>query len=127
MAGRIVLGNLTVDRDRFEVWIEEKRAELTYVEFVLLFCLARSAGKVVQRERLVEAVWGDGETGGDRKLRVHISRLRKKIAASHPWRINTVTKRGYSLSEAVHIRADRLPSSTLASKTQPRTQLATGG
>lgn len=100
MADGITLGNLTVDGERYEVWVGGRRADLTYVEFEILSCLARNAGKVVPHERLVEAVWGGGETGGARKLRVHISRLRKKMAASHPWQISTVTKRGYSLSEA---------------------------
>lgn len=100
MAGSIVLGNLTVDRDRYEVRIGGKRVALTFVEFEILFYLARNAGRVVSRERLLRAVWGEDPQDGDRKLTVHISRLRKKLRGSEPWRIQTVTKRGYALMSA---------------------------
>jgi len=92
----ITLGNLTVDRDRFEATIEGRRIDLTYVEFELLHALARNAGKATSRERLMAAIW-DGPADQTHKLTVHISRLRKKLAGSWPWRIETITKRGYIL------------------------------
>lgn len=92
----IVLGNLTIDRDRFEATVEGRRVELTFVEFELLHALARSAGKALTRERLAASVW---QTPFDEthRLTVHISRLRKKLQGSAPWRIETITKRGYIL------------------------------
>jgi DNA-binding response OmpR family regulator len=98
MSSRIVLGNVTIDRDRFEVWVGDERIELTFVEFELLYALARNAGKVVPRSRLLLAVWNERSTGEDRKLTVHMSRLRKKLRGSDRWRIETVTKRGYLLA-----------------------------
>lgn len=96
---RIALGNVTIDRNRFEVWVGERRADLTYVEFELLYQLARNAGKVLTRTRLMSAVWNEPARGEDRKLTVHMSRLRTKMRGSSPWRIETVTKRGYALVE----------------------------
>jgi two-component system response regulator RstA len=94
---RITLGNLTIDRDRFEVWIDTRRADLTFVEFELLYLLARNAGKVLGRPKLLEAIWRERPSPGeDRKLTVHMSRLRKKMRASRPWHIETITKRGYA-------------------------------
>lgn len=104
MASRIVLGNLAIDRDRYEVRTGERRVELTYVEFELLFFLARNAGRVVPRERIVAAIWGEAVQGHARKLTVHISRLRKKLRDSHPWRIQTLIKRGYGLSNTARGR-----------------------
>jgi two-component system alkaline phosphatase synthesis response regulator PhoP len=98
MSSRIVLGNVTIDRDRFEVWVGDERIELTFVEFELLHVLARNAGKVVPRSRLLLSVWNERSTGEDRKLTVHMSRLRKKLRGSDRWRIETVTKRGYVLA-----------------------------
>jgi two-component system response regulator ArlR len=46
---RITLGNVTVDRDRFEVWVDVRRVDLTFSEFELLYTLARNAGKVLAR------------------------------------------------------------------------------
>ncbi len=97
MSSRIVLGNVTIDRDRFEVWVGDQRIEFTFVEFELLCTLARNAGKVIPRSRLLIAVWNERSTGEDRKLTVHMSRLRKKLRGSNHWRIETVTKRGYAL------------------------------
>ncbi len=93
---RITLGNVTIDRDRFEVWVDVRRINLTFVEFELLYNLARNAGKVLARSRLMQAVWNEPSRGHDRKLTVHMSRLRKKMRGSEPWRIETVTKRGYA-------------------------------
>ena len=93
---RITLGNVTIDRDRFEVWIDVRRVDLTLSEFELLYTLARSAGKVLSRSKLMELVWNEPSRGQDRKLTVHMSRLRKKMHGSRPWHIETVTKRGYA-------------------------------
>jgi two-component system, OmpR family, response regulator len=97
MQSRMALGNLTIDRARYEVLVGDRRIELTYVEFELLYVLARNAGKVLSRARLLQAVWNEPAQEDDRKLTVHMSRLRKKLAASEPWQIETYTKRGYAL------------------------------
>ena len=97
---RITLGNVTIDRDRFEVWVERRRINLTFVEFELLYHLAKSAGKVLSRPKLMQTVWNEPSRGHDRKLTVHMSRLRAKMRGSQPWRIETVTKRGYAFVDA---------------------------
>ena len=110
-SSRITLGNVTIDRDRFEVWVGDERIELTFVEFELLHVLARNAGKVVPRSRLLLAVWNERSTGEDRKLTVHMSRLRKKLRGSDCWRIETVTKRGYALTPVAEPAESRAPGS----------------
>ena len=97
MISSIALGNMTIDRARYDVWVGDQRIELTYVEFELLTVLARNAGKVMSRARLIQAVWHESGGDDDRKLTVHMSRLRKKLSASDPWQIETYTKRGYAL------------------------------
>ena len=67
------------------------------MEFELLYALARNAGKVLARSKLMQAVWNEPSRGQDRKLTVHMSRLRKKMRGSRPWHIETITKRGYAL------------------------------
>lgn len=63
----------------------------------MLFELARKAGKVLTRPRLMQAIWNEPGADDDRKLTVHMSRLRKKLRDSYPWRIETYMKRGYAL------------------------------
>jgi DNA-binding response OmpR family regulator len=80
----ISLGNVTIDRDRFEVWVDVRRVDLTFVEFELLYHLAKNEGKVLARAKLMQAVWNEPSRGQDRKLTVHMSRLRKKMSGSSP-------------------------------------------
>ena len=100
MTSVITLGNVTIDRERFEVRITDERIELTFVEFELFYLLARNTERVMPRARLIQAVWNEQASGEDQKLTVHMSRLRKKLRGSEPWRIETVTKRGYVLTES---------------------------
>lgn len=97
----IVLNNLSISRENFDVWVDDGRVAVTYLEFELLFLLASQAGRVVSIEDICARLWGDGASNVS-KLTVHVSRLRKKIAGSS-WVIRTVKKRGYSLTEGVSI------------------------
>jgi two-component system response regulator RstA len=110
------LGNLTIDRSQAGVWVAGEPVTLTYVEFELLYQLARSAGRIVSRRRLMRAIWQDGSSPGDRKLTVHVCRLRGKLTRSHPWRINTYSRRGYALMDT----AASIPSNTLDGEGVPK-------
>jgi DNA-binding response OmpR family regulator len=94
------LGNLEFDRDRFAVRIEWRTVELTFTEFALLDELVRNAGRVVLREHLLGVVWGDESGKASGRLRVQMSRLRKKLQGSWPWTIRTFKKRGYALIDS---------------------------
>ena len=55
--------------------------ELTGTEEALLYILARHAGKIVPRRRLIRAVWGMATARKEHDLRVHIAHLRRKFEA----------------------------------------------
>jgi DNA-binding response OmpR family regulator len=95
---QMTLGNMTIDRDRYEVSVAGRWVELTFVEFELLYELARNIGKVMSRARLMQAIWKEHVEDKDQKLTVHVSRLRNKLKDSDPWQIETVPKRGYALT-----------------------------
>ncbi len=95
MEHRFTLGNLVVDLEGYNVWVNEHRLSLTYSEFELLTILVRRAGAVVPREELARAMWGDEPA--EHRLNVQVCRLRKKLENSHPWRVKTVRRRGYAL------------------------------
>ncbi len=99
MAEILRAGNIIIDRDRYMVWVDDEPVALTYIEFELLATLTRHRGRVLSRQEILETVWGRDHAADSRKLAVHISRLRKKIAASRPWTIRTVKKRGYALTD----------------------------
>lgn len=55
-------------------------ADLTALEFDLLWTLAREPGRVFRRAELLDRVWGEEFTGVDRVVDVHVSNLRHKLA-----------------------------------------------
>lgn len=71
------------------------RLDLTDVEFGLLEVLMRSAGKVVNRDELSEAVLGRKFDPFDRSLDMHVSRLRRKLRQED--QVKTVRGVGYQL------------------------------
>jgi two-component system, OmpR family, copper resistance phosphate regulon response regulator CusR len=74
--------------------------KLTKTEFAILECLARSAGRVVTRERLLDTVWGDREVGSN-NLDVFIRFLRSKVDLPGSVKlIQTERGIGYSLRDA---------------------------
>lgn len=77
----IVYKNLTVMPDAREARICGNLLSLTAHEYDILYLLLRNPGKVYSRESLYEQVWQGGYYGEDNTVNVHVSNLRKKIAA----------------------------------------------
>ncbi len=55
------------------------RADVTTVEFDLLYALASAPGRVFRRSELLDRVWGEDFAGVDRVVDVHVSHLRRKL------------------------------------------------
>ena len=74
---------------------------VTYVEFEILGALARSPGRVLTRETLLEHVWGDSEYRDPRTVDVHIRHLREKLERDpkEPEFLFTVRGVGYRFNE----------------------------
>lgn len=64
--------------------VRGQEIDLTPYEYEILFLLVQSPGTVFSRERLYEQVWKNGYYGEDNTVNVHVSNLRKKIAAADP-------------------------------------------
>ena len=90
------LGTLEVDEPRHSVTVEGIRIDLTAKEFGLLCALIRANGRVLNREQLLEDVWGyaDAAEIESRTVDVHIRRLREKLGTEAK-RIVTVKGVGY--------------------------------
>jgi phosphate regulon transcriptional regulator PhoB len=89
-------GELEVDESRHSVAVQGTPVELTAKEFGLLCALMRANGRVLNREQLLEGVWGyaDAAEIESRTVDVHIRRLREKLG-SEAKRIMTVKGVGY--------------------------------
>jgi DNA-binding response OmpR family regulator len=90
-------GNLILDITRREVLLDGEPLTLKPKEFELLLFMARHRGQVLNREQILEDVWGWTYAGGSRTVDVHIRWLRKKIERdpTQPDRIITVRSAGY--------------------------------
>jgi DNA-binding response OmpR family regulator len=97
-SGMIELDPLRVDLRSRSVTIDGAPVALRTLEFELLAELARHAGHVVTRDRLLDRVWGLTFAGGTRTVDVHVAQLRKKLG--RPELIQTVRGVGYRVLES---------------------------
>jgi DNA-binding response OmpR family regulator len=99
--GAIETGELTIDFDRRMVTLADEEVKVTYVEFEILGALARSPGRVLTREILLEHVWGDSDYRDPRTVDVHIRHLREKLEQDpkEPDYLFTVRGVGYRFRE----------------------------
>ena len=99
--GPIECEDLTIDFDRRMVTLAGDEIKVTYVEFEILGALARSPGRVLTRETLLEHVWGDSDYRDPRTVDVHIRHLREKLERDpkEPEYLFTVRGVGYRFRE----------------------------
>jgi DNA-binding response OmpR family regulator len=90
-------GRLSIDIERRQVLVDEKRMKLSPIEFRLLVFLARHAGKVLTFDHILVNVWGNAYRGSMDYVHVYISHLRNKIEENpkDPRYILTVHGIGY--------------------------------
>lgn len=89
--------HIQIDIQRHEVRKNNNLIELTALDFDLLRTLATHAGMVLDRNRLLELVWGYDYYGDTRVVDVHIGHIRQKIEddPANPQIIQTVRGVGY--------------------------------
>lgn len=92
----IRIGTLEVDEGKHRVAVEGLPVELTVKEFDLLCALMKANGRVLNRDQILESVWGYSNAVDieSRTVDVHIRRLREKLRNEHK-RIVTVKGVGY--------------------------------
>ena len=94
---RLRAGSLELDTGLREVTLEGTPVELTLKEFELLRMLMENCQRVVDREELLQQIWGYEFIGETRTLDMHIGTLRHKLGDDGPERkyIKTVRGVGY--------------------------------
>ncbi len=75
----IIIGDLTINRDEYNIILKGKKINLPRKEFELLSLLASKPGKVFKRDEILDKVWGNDVIVGGRTIDVHIRKLREKI------------------------------------------------
>lgn len=79
---KIRAGNIHVDVLRHAVHVADKAVHLTAVEFKLLTKLMESSGQVLERDYLLNCVWGYERSVDTRTVDTHVRRLRAKLGSS---------------------------------------------
>jgi DNA-binding response OmpR family regulator len=94
-------GNVKVDFKKYEVRKKDRLIYLTALEFNLLQFLIKRKGQVVERDVILDEVWGNDIFIQPRTVDKHISELRKKIEddPSNPKHIIGVRSIGYKFVE----------------------------
>ena len=97
--GQLHAGPLRIDGAARRAWLGDAELDLRTKEFDLLSLLAREAGRVVTRERLMSEVWDEHWFGSTKTLDVHVAALRRRLgeAPGDPSAITTLRGVGYRL------------------------------
>jgi phosphate regulon transcriptional regulator PhoB len=93
------IGDIQLDRARFEVLVKGKQLDFTATEFKLLALLMERRGRVQSRDTLLNDVWGYENLIDTRTVDTHIRRLREKLGKSADC-IETVRGFGYRIAES---------------------------
>lgn len=95
--GRFRVGSVEVDFRRGEVLRDGEVVALSALEFKLLAYFIQHRGRLLDRDELLDRVWGYDATPVTRTVDVHVASLRQKLEAepARPRFIETVRGRGY--------------------------------
>ena len=74
-------GDLTLNRNTFEISVNERKISLGKKEFQILEMLILSAGKSIVKERFIEKIWGFDTEAEYNTIEVYVSFLRRKLNA----------------------------------------------
>ena|ERR1700677_337535 len=86
------IGDIVVDRLRFDVRVKDESLEMTPTEFKLLLILMERRGRVQSREVLLNDVWGYDSVLDTRTVDTHVARLREKLRRG---KVSIETVRGF--------------------------------
>lgn len=92
--GALQHGDLYINPDKHEVRLQKQTFKLRKREFELLHLLARHAGQVLDRQTLMQRLWGEEVYVSLRTIDVHIRRIRQHIPQVP---IQTIPGRGYMM------------------------------
>lgn len=93
----LTIKDMTIDREKYVVTVNNRQIKLSATEFKLLLYLAERPNKIYSRDHLLDTVWGNDVYVEPRTVDVHIRRLRTKIEEdpNNPRYIKTMRGVGY--------------------------------
>jgi len=99
----LTVGDLTLDPlNNQAIFADGRTMNLTPIEFRLLHCLMRNAGRILSHDLLMSTVWGYDYEGYSNQIAVYVRRLRMKIEedSDHPKLLTTARGLGYKFERS---------------------------
>ncbi|MCM2677909.1 response regulator transcription factor [Alkalicoccobacillus plakortidis] len=92
------LGELTINKKKYQAIVGELEIKLTSKEFEILYLLASNTGQVFDSETIFQHVWKEKYYDSNNTVMVHISNLRDKLEKALGYKvIQTVWGVGYKV------------------------------
>lgn len=91
----VTVDSMTINLATYQVEVDGKPLDLTYLEYALLAFLATHPGRTYSRDALLRHVWGFDYYGGSRTVDVHVRRIRAKLGPELAQHLETVRGVGY--------------------------------
>jgi two-component system, OmpR family, response regulator len=101
-SGLVRLGGLTIDLNGHQLQVNGAVVELTRREWLVLESLAHNLGRIVTKDRLMQALAGWEQDLTPNAVETHVSRLRSKLGSAAA--IRAIRGLGYRLDEAGETR-----------------------
>lgn len=96
----LVCGDISLDKDKMQGYLNGEPVTLTALEYRLLHILLENKGRTLPRNLILERLWdADGNFVNDNTLTVTMRRLRKKLNDTR--HIVTIRGIGYRMEEIV--------------------------
>ena len=92
-------GDLRIDIDSHEVYVDDSKIILTALEFKLLRQLVDTRGRVQSRDQLLSEVWGYSSDVTTRTVDTHVKRLREKLGPMGKY-VQTIRGVGYKFARS---------------------------
>lgn len=92
----MTIGKLSINMSFHQIKIDGKDIELTPLEYKLLMYFIDNRNMALDREQILNGVWGYDYYGDERTVDTHVKRLRKKLLSEGP-RIITIRGLGYRM------------------------------
>ena len=99
----LVFEGMKIDISKRLIYRGNREVKVTFVEFEILYLLARNPGKVFSKEQIYDIVWKEPYSGDYNIVMSHIRNIREKIEdnPSKPVYIQTVWCVGYRFNQNI--------------------------
>lgn len=79
VSAKLVFEGMEIDVSRRLIYRDKREVKLTFIEFEILYLLAKNPGRAFSKEQLYDIVWKEPYSGDYNIVMSHIRNIREKI------------------------------------------------